>query len=120
MDSFPPAFRRSFDRQVAAVMAACRALVSRAVLPLHYHHVSRGVMLTQVREKKRWMKAYTLIMERKKKIEGPPPPKPRSVEHLKANGCDSNHIELPAKDVYLGALSVIIFRRLSVMIKNAV
>ncbi|KAK9962451.1 hypothetical protein ABG768_007816 [Culter alburnus] len=58
-------------------MAACRALVSRAVLPLHYH-VSRGVMLTQVREKKRWMKAYTLIMERKRKLEGPAPPKPRS------------------------------------------
>lgn len=83
VDIFPPAFRRSFDRQVAAVMAACRALVSRAVLPLHYH-VSKGVMLTQVREKKRWMKAYTLIMERKRKLEGPPPPKPRSVEHLKA------------------------------------
>ncbi|KAG1952213.1 39S ribosomal protein L44, mitochondrial [Pimephales promelas] len=59
-------------------MAACRALVSRAVLPLHYHHVSRGVMLTHVREKKRWMKAYTFIMERKRKMEGPPPPKPRS------------------------------------------
>ncbi|XP_016397265.1 39S ribosomal protein L44, mitochondrial-like [Sinocyclocheilus rhinocerous] len=59
-------------------MAACRALVSRAVLPLHYLHVCRGVMLTHIREKKRWMKAYTLIMERKRKMEGPPPPKPRS------------------------------------------
>ncbi|XP_026106885.1 39S ribosomal protein L44, mitochondrial-like [Carassius auratus] len=59
-------------------MAACRALVSRAVLPLHYHHVCRGVMLTHIREKKRWMKAYSLIMERKRKMEGPPPPKPRS------------------------------------------
>ncbi|XP_059389540.1 large ribosomal subunit protein mL44-like [Carassius carassius] len=76
-------------------MAACRALVSRAVLPVHYHHVCRGVMLTHIREKKRWMKAYSLIMERKRKMEGPPPPKPRSVEHLKATLRDSNHSELP-------------------------
>ncbi|KAI7801125.1 39S ribosomal protein L44, mitochondrial [Triplophysa rosa] len=59
-------------------MAACRALMSRGVLALRYHHVCRGVLLTQIREKKRWVKAYTLIMERKRKIEGPPPPKPRS------------------------------------------
>ncbi|KAJ7995178.1 hypothetical protein DPEC_G00241860 [Dallia pectoralis] len=37
-----------------------------------------NVLLTQTREKKRWMKAYTLLMERKLKVEGPPPPKPRS------------------------------------------
>ncbi|XP_055053033.2 large ribosomal subunit protein mL44 [Misgurnus anguillicaudatus] len=59
-------------------MAACGALMSRGVLTLHYQHVCRGVMLTQIREKKRWMKAYTLIMERKRKMEGPPPPKARS------------------------------------------
>nr|AAI33991.1 Zgc:114114 protein [Danio rerio] len=59
-------------------MAACRALVSRAVLPLHYHHVCRGVMLTQIREKKRWMKAYMFVMRKKLKLEGPPAPKPRS------------------------------------------
>ncbi|KAJ8397284.1 hypothetical protein AAFF_G00441180 [Aldrovandia affinis] len=38
----------------------------------------KNVLLTQTREKKRWMKAYTLLMERKRKLEGPPPPKPRS------------------------------------------
>ncbi|XP_051966091.1 39S ribosomal protein L44, mitochondrial-like isoform X2 [Xyrauchen texanus] len=59
-------------------MAACRALMSRSVLTLRYHHVCKGVLLTHIREKKRWVKAYTLIMERKRKMEGPPPPKPRS------------------------------------------
>ncbi|KAM3616769.1 uncharacterized protein V6R79_023125 [Siganus canaliculatus] len=29
-------------------------------------------------EKKRWMKAYTYLMAKKLKLEGPPPPKPRS------------------------------------------
>ncbi|XP_010896989.1 39S ribosomal protein L44, mitochondrial [Esox lucius] len=55
-------------------------ILNRSVLTLgiHYQHVSRNVLLTQTREKKRWMKAYTLIMQRKLKIEGPPPPKPRS------------------------------------------
>ncbi|XP_051963513.1 39S ribosomal protein L44, mitochondrial [Xyrauchen texanus] len=59
-------------------MAACWALMNRSVLTLRYHHVCRGVLLTQIREKKRWMKAYTLIMERKRKMEGTPPPTPRS------------------------------------------
>ncbi|XP_018587624.2 large ribosomal subunit protein mL44 [Scleropages formosus] len=40
----------------------------------------RSVVFTQNREKKRWMRAYWLLMERKKRIEGPPPPKPRSHE----------------------------------------
>ncbi|KAK6296818.1 39S ribosomal protein L44, mitochondrial-like [Coregonus clupeaformis] len=55
-------------------------IVNRGVLifGIHYQHVCRNVLLTQTREKKRWMKAYTLLMERKLKIEGPPPPKPRS------------------------------------------
>ncbi|XP_078058070.1 large ribosomal subunit protein mL44 [Mustelus asterias] len=35
-------------------------------------------LFTQTREKKRWMKSYMLLMERKKKLEGPPPPQPRS------------------------------------------
>uniref|UniRef100_A0AAV2J6E2 Large ribosomal subunit protein mL44 n=1 Tax=Knipowitschia caucasica TaxID=637954 RepID=A0AAV2J6E2_KNICA len=38
----------------------------------------RNVTVTQVREKKRWMKAYTYLMAKKLKLEGPPPPKPRS------------------------------------------
>ncbi|KAM9468662.1 large ribosomal subunit protein mL44 [Clarias gariepinus] len=62
-------------------MAACRALVSRVgvlTLGLHYQHVCRSVLVTQCREKKRWMKAYTLLMERKRRLEGPPPPTPRS------------------------------------------
>ncbi|MBN3275966.1 RM44 protein, partial [Polyodon spathula] len=55
-------------------------LVSRGLSPLgvHFQHVCRNVLLTQTREKKRWMKSYMLLMERKKKLEGPPPPKPRS------------------------------------------
>ncbi|XP_026872614.2 39S ribosomal protein L44, mitochondrial [Electrophorus electricus] len=61
-------------------MAACRLLVSQGVLALgvHYQRVCRSVVFTQTREKKRWMKAYTLIMNRIRRIEGPPPPKPRS------------------------------------------
>ncbi|TSX85961.1 39S ribosomal protein L44, mitochondrial [Bagarius yarrelli] len=61
-------------------MAACRTLVSRGVLTLglHYQHVCRSVLVIQTREKKRWMKAYTLLMERKRRLEGPPPPIPRS------------------------------------------
>ncbi|TRY96745.1 hypothetical protein DNTS_009609 [Danionella cerebrum] len=59
-------------------MAACRALVSRTVLPLHYHHVCKGVMVTQIREKKRWEKAYLRSMLKKLKMEGPPPPQRRS------------------------------------------
>ncbi|KAL4648504.1 39S ribosomal protein L44, mitochondrial [Arapaima gigas] len=38
----------------------------------------RSVLFTQSREKKRWMRAYISLMERKKRIEGPPPPTPRS------------------------------------------
>ncbi|XP_060799246.1 39S ribosomal protein L44, mitochondrial [Neoarius graeffei] len=61
-------------------MAACRTLLSRGVLTLglHHQHVCRSVVVTQSREKKRWMKAYTLLMERKRRLEGPPPPTPRS------------------------------------------
>ncbi|XP_076001801.1 large ribosomal subunit protein mL44 [Genypterus blacodes] len=55
-------------------------IVNRTMLTLgvHCQRVCRNVSLTQVREKHRWMKAYTLIMARKLKLEGPPPPKPRS------------------------------------------
>ncbi|KAJ8368148.1 hypothetical protein SKAU_G00081760 [Synaphobranchus kaupii] len=55
-------------------------LVGRGVtaLGIHLQHVGRNVLLTQTREKKRWMKAYTSLMERKMKLDGPPPPKPRS------------------------------------------
>ncbi|XP_072110621.1 large ribosomal subunit protein mL44 isoform X1 [Mobula birostris] len=37
------------------------------------------ILYTPIREKKRWMKSYVLLMERKRKLEGPPPPKPRCV-----------------------------------------
>ncbi|KAM4627128.1 large ribosomal subunit protein mL44 [Polymixia lowei] len=59
---------------------ASRYIVNRGMLTLgiHYQHVCRNVSFTQIREKKRWMKAYTILMERKLKLEGPPPPKPRS------------------------------------------
>lgn len=47
-------------------------------LGIHCQRVCRNVSLSQVREKKRWMKAYTYLMAKKLKVEGPPPPKPRS------------------------------------------
>uniref|UniRef100_A0A3Q0RR21 Large ribosomal subunit protein mL44 n=1 Tax=Amphilophus citrinellus TaxID=61819 RepID=A0A3Q0RR21_AMPCI len=58
-------------------VAACRTLL--AVAPwIHCQRVCRNISLSQVREKKRWMKAYTYLMAKKLKLEGPPPPKPRS------------------------------------------
>ncbi|XP_036393220.1 39S ribosomal protein L44, mitochondrial [Megalops cyprinoides] len=59
---------------------AASYLVSRAVnsLGIHFQHVCRNVLITQTREKKRWMRAYVRLMQKKLKIEGPPPPKPRS------------------------------------------
>ncbi|XP_041664113.1 39S ribosomal protein L44, mitochondrial [Cheilinus undulatus] len=55
-------------------------IVNRVSLSLgiHCQRVCRTVSLTQVRQKKRWMRAFTYLMERKLKMEGPPPPKPRS------------------------------------------
>ncbi|XP_062328733.1 39S ribosomal protein L44, mitochondrial [Osmerus eperlanus] len=55
-------------------------LINRGVLTfgIHYRNVCRNILFTQTREKKRWMKAYTLLMERKLKLDGPPLPKPRS------------------------------------------
>nr|XP_020456043.1 39S ribosomal protein L44, mitochondrial [Monopterus albus] len=59
---------------------ALRFMVNRGALTLgiHCHRVSRNISLSQVREKKRWMRAYTYLMAKKLKLEGPPPPKPRS------------------------------------------
>uniref|UniRef100_A0A3Q3W5R2 Large ribosomal subunit protein mL44 n=1 Tax=Mola mola TaxID=94237 RepID=A0A3Q3W5R2_MOLML len=48
------------------------------IIGLHYQRVCRNILLSQVREKKRWMKAYTYLMAKKLKLEGPPPPKLRS------------------------------------------
>ncbi|XP_070762459.1 large ribosomal subunit protein mL44 [Enoplosus armatus] len=55
-------------------------ILNRGVLTLgiHCQRVGRNISLSQVREKKRWMKAYTYLMAKKLKLEGPPPPKPRS------------------------------------------
>ncbi|XP_069580880.1 large ribosomal subunit protein mL44 [Brachyistius frenatus] len=47
-------------------------------LGIHCQRVCRNISLSQVREKKRWMKAYNYLMAKKLKLEGPPPPKPRS------------------------------------------
>ncbi|KAF7656493.1 hypothetical protein LDENG_00040110 [Lucifuga dentata] len=47
-------------------------------LGIHCKGVCRNISLTQIRGKKRWMKAYTFLMAKKLKLEGPPPPKPRS------------------------------------------
>ncbi|AWO99195.1 putative 39S ribosomal protein L44 mitochondrial [Scophthalmus maximus] len=59
-------------------------ILSRGALTFgsHCQRVCRNVSLSQVREKKRWMKAYTYLMARKLKLEGPPPPKPRSLQPL--------------------------------------
>ncbi|XP_067450563.1 39S ribosomal protein L44, mitochondrial [Thunnus thynnus] len=48
-------------------------------LGIHCQRVCRNITVTQVREKKRWMRAYTFLMAKKLKLEGPPPPKPRSL-----------------------------------------
>ncbi|KAM9317522.1 large ribosomal subunit protein mL44 [Pholidichthys leucotaenia] len=55
-------------------------LLNRGALTfgIHCQRVCKNVSLSQVREKKRWMKAYTYLMAKKLKIEGPPPPTPRS------------------------------------------
>lgn len=55
-------------------------LLNRGALTLgiHCQRVCRNISLSQVREKKRWMKAYTYLMAKKLKLEGPPPPTPRS------------------------------------------
>ncbi|CAL8361810.1 unnamed protein product [Merluccius merluccius] len=55
-------------------------LVNRGLLTfgIHYRNVGRSTTFTQIREKKRWLKSYMYTMEKKRKIEGPPPPKPRS------------------------------------------
>ncbi|MBN3320480.1 RM44 protein, partial [Atractosteus spatula] len=47
-------------------------------LGVHFHNVCRSVLFMQTRDKKRWMKSYMFLMERKRKLEGPPPPAPRS------------------------------------------
>ncbi|KAM7413342.1 hypothetical protein PAMA_020638 [Pampus argenteus] len=45
---------------------------------IHCQRVCRNITVTPVRGNKRWLKAYTSIMAKKLKLEGPPPPKPRS------------------------------------------
>ncbi|KAM4590439.1 large ribosomal subunit protein mL44 [Fundulus diaphanus] len=59
---------------------AARYMLTRGALTtfgLRRQLVPRSPATTQVREKKRWMKAYTHLMAKKLKLEGPPPPKPR-------------------------------------------
>ncbi|XP_020373894.1 39S ribosomal protein L44, mitochondrial [Rhincodon typus] len=65
-------------RSLSSVMAAL-VLCRRVVNPFGQRFpLSQTISFVQTREKKRWMKSYMLLMERKKKLEGPPPPKPRS------------------------------------------
>ncbi|XP_061637702.1 39S ribosomal protein L44, mitochondrial [Phyllopteryx taeniolatus] len=61
-------------------MASVVILINRGALTFgtHCRHLNWNVTVTQVRGIKRWMKAYTHLMARKLKLEGPPPPKPRS------------------------------------------
>lgn len=61
----------------ASVMASTIASRGLLTLGIHCQRVCRSVSLIQVREKKRWMKAYTHLMAKKLKLEGPPPPQPR-------------------------------------------
>ncbi|XP_068601658.1 large ribosomal subunit protein mL44 [Brachionichthys hirsutus] len=49
-----------------------------ASLGVHCQRLCRNISLSQVRGKKRWLRAYTAIMARKLKLEGAPPPTPRS------------------------------------------
>ncbi|XP_077396760.1 large ribosomal subunit protein mL44 [Festucalex cinctus] len=59
---------------------ASRVIFNRGALTFgkYCQHLSWNVTATQVRGMKRWMRAYVNIMARKLKLEGPPPPKPRS------------------------------------------
>ncbi|XP_038123876.1 39S ribosomal protein L44, mitochondrial [Cyprinodon tularosa] len=57
--------------------ARCMLIRSGLTFRLQNQLVSRRPSVTPVREKKRWMKAYTYLMAKKLKLEGPPPPKPR-------------------------------------------
>ncbi|XP_008306633.1 large ribosomal subunit protein mL44 [Cynoglossus semilaevis] len=59
-------------------------LLNRGALTLrnNLQRVCKNVVYLQIREKKRWMRAYTHLMARKLKIEGPPPPQPRSQKLL--------------------------------------
>ncbi|XP_043926363.1 39S ribosomal protein L44, mitochondrial [Protopterus annectens] len=56
----------------------------RELMKINLAHLALGlkpcrcVLFTQVREKKRWLRPYLLYLERKRKLEGPPLPKPRS------------------------------------------
>lgn len=65
---------------MSVVNMASGFILNRGALTLgiHCRRVCRNITLTQVREKKRWMKTYTYLMAKKLKLEGPPPPKPRS------------------------------------------
>ncbi|XP_037123112.1 39S ribosomal protein L44, mitochondrial [Syngnathus acus] len=59
---------------------ASSIIINRGALMFgtYCQHLSWNVTVTQVRGIKRWMRAYTHLMARKLKLEGPPPPKPRS------------------------------------------
>ncbi|XP_077422198.1 large ribosomal subunit protein mL44 [Vanacampus margaritifer] len=61
---------------------ASRVIFNRGALTFgtYCQHLSWNVTVTQVRGIKRWMRSYIQIMARKLKLEGPPPPKPRSQE----------------------------------------
>ncbi|XP_034024035.1 39S ribosomal protein L44, mitochondrial [Thalassophryne amazonica] len=60
-------------------MAACYILTRATItLGIHCQRVCRTIFFPQVREKKRWMRAYESYLRKKLKLEGPPPPKPRS------------------------------------------
>ncbi|KAJ8280545.1 hypothetical protein GJAV_G00056100 [Gymnothorax javanicus] len=67
------------DCRGGSIMASINLVrCGASAVGIHLHHVSRNILLTQTREVKRWMRSYIRLMERKRKLEGPPPPKPRS------------------------------------------
>ncbi|XP_037533968.1 39S ribosomal protein L44, mitochondrial [Nematolebias whitei] len=53
----------------------CRGVLTFGI---HRQLVCKDVTLSQVRGKKRWVRTYEYLMAKKLKLEGPPPPKPRS------------------------------------------
>nr|XP_057935967.1 39S ribosomal protein L44, mitochondrial [Doryrhamphus excisus] len=59
-------------------MASGVILSGALTVAMRSQRFSWNVTVTQVRGMKRWMRAYTHLMALKLKLEGPPPPKPRS------------------------------------------
>nr|XP_033814538.1 39S ribosomal protein L44, mitochondrial [Geotrypetes seraphini]XP_033814539.1 39S ribosomal protein L44, mitochondrial [Geotrypetes seraphini] len=60
---------------MASGLLGCRVLSAFRLLSVSLY---RSVLFTQNRDKKRWLRPYLRQLERKRLLEGPPPPTPRS------------------------------------------